>query len=146
MPPPPVRTANFRLNSHAYQDARRRLSAMDNLRVDVDETVVLGFRQGAPVRVTAHMHEALARIRAALIATAQAGATTSYGSLMAATGQPYLPQGLGPVLDVLTVDCARRGEPSLAALVVRRAEQEVGDGYTGDAAAERSACWKYWGA
>jgi hypothetical protein len=117
---------------------------MDNLRVAVDETVALDFRQGAAVRVTAHMHEALVRMRPALIATAQAATTTSYGSLMAATGEPYLPQGLGRVLDVLTVDCARRGEPSLAALVVRQAEREVGDGYTGDARAEREACWHYW--
>lgn len=118
---------------------------MENLHVAVDEDVVIDFRPGATVRVTSHMHEALSRMRAALIATAQAGATTSYGSLMEATGKPYLPQGLGRVLDVLTVECARRGEPSLAALVVRRAEREVGDGYTGDARVERSACWRYWG-
>ncbi|MEE6295314.1 hypothetical protein [Georgenia wangjunii] len=117
---------------------------MDSLRVAVDEDVVIEFRPGATVRVTPHMHQALSRMRAVLIATARARATTSYGSLMEATGKPYLPQGLGRVLDVLTMDCARRGEPSLAALVVRRAEREVGDGFTGDAGAERAACWQHW--
>jgi len=118
---------------------------MDNLKVSVGEDVVIEFRDGKVITVTPHMHDALTRMRAALIATAQAGAATTYGKLVIATGGPYLAQGLGPALDVLSVDCERRGEPSLAALVVRGDTGEVGDAFVGDADGERELCWTHWG-
>ncbi|MDX5400176.1 MAG: hypothetical protein LPK92_10725 [Actinomycetes bacterium] len=117
---------------------------MDRLRVAVGEEVALDFRGGRTVRVTPHMHEALARIRPALVATAQARAITTYKALNEATGRPYALAGLGPVLDVLRVDCSRRGEPSLPSLVVRKSTHEVGDGYPGDAAVDRAECWHHW--
>lgn len=101
---------------------------------------------GSEVNVTPHMFAALQRIRPALIATAQARSITTYGLLSDATGAPYTAQGWGPALDVLSVDCAERGEPSLASLVVRKREGEVGSAFVGDAAAERMRCWAFWAA
>ncbi len=117
---------------------------MDRLRVEVGEEVALDVRGGRTVRVTPHMHEALTRIRVALVATAQARAITTYKALNEATGRPYALAGLGPVLDVLRVDCSRRGEPPLPSLVVRVSTHEVGDGYVGDAPADRADCWHHW--
>lgn len=117
---------------------------MDRLRVAVGEEVALDLRGGRTVRVTPHMHEALIRIRAALAATAQARAITTYKALNEAAGHPYALGSLGLVLDVLRVDCIRRGEPPLPALVVRKSTHEVGDGYVGDAPADRADCWHHW--
>ena len=117
---------------------------MDTLQVTAGEDVEIPFREGKVIRVTPHMHEALIRMRAALIATAQARTTTTYDRLMEATGEPYLARGAGPALDVLSVDCLRREEPSLAALVIRGDTGEVGDEYRGDAGRERIKCWSHW--
>ena len=68
----------------------------------------------------------------------------TYGQASTACEGAYIPQGLGPLLDVLSVDCDRRGEPSLAALVVRKDSFEVGDSFVGDAAASRADCYKHW--
>jgi len=49
------------------------------------------------------------------------------------------------VLDVLTIDCRNRREPSLAALVVHKGgDGDVGSGFIGDAAAERNECYRHW--
>ena len=115
---------------------------MDQLRVAVGEEVVLG--DGRTIRVTSHMYDALTRIRPALVATAQARAITTYGALNLATGRPYADHGLGPALAVLEVDCARRGEPPLTALVVTASTHEVAGGFHGDPPADRDACWHRW--
>lgn len=56
----------------------------------------------------------------------------------------YPPIGLGRLLDVLSVECERRQEPSLASLVVRRETGEVGAAFVGDAEGEREECYRYW--
>lgn len=112
--------------------------------MSVGEEVTLEFRGGRAVRVTPHMHAALERIRPALVATAQARAITTYKALNEAAGNPYALASLAAVLDVLRVECARRGEPPLPSLVVRASTHEVGDGYVGDAPADRADCWRHW--
>lgn len=51
---------------------------------------------------------------------------------------PYAVNGMGRLLDLLSEDCIRRGEPSLAAIVVNASTGEVGDDFAGDPVAERS--------
>jgi hypothetical protein len=92
------------------------------------------------------MVRVLPDLRAVLVDAARRQATVTYRDLAAALGHAYLQQGLGPVLDVLAVDCGRRGEPRLDALVVTAAHGEVGEGFDGDAARDREACWSFWGA
>jgi hypothetical protein len=51
---------------------------------------------------------------------------------------------MGRLLDLLSVDCDRRGEPSLAAIVVNAVTGEIGDDFDGDAAAERRRLYANW--
>jgi hypothetical protein len=83
-------------------------------------------------------------MREILVDVARRRATITYGELATALDHAYLQQGLGPVLDVLAVDCARRDQPRLDALVVTRASGEVSHGFDGDAARDRQACWAHW--
>ncbi|GAA2725787.1 hypothetical protein CAE01nite_20810 [Cellulomonas aerilata] len=50
---------------------------------------------------------------------------------------PYLVHGMGRLLDLLSEDCFRRNEPSLASIVVNASTGEVGADFDGDASAER---------
>lgn len=43
-------------------------------------------------------------------------------------------------MDILSIDCQRRGEPSVAALVVRK-DKEVGYAFVGGPALTRQACY-----
>lgn len=97
-----------------------------DLRVSLEERVRLDFRHGRVVRVTPNMFQALSRLRPFLVGVARRGNATTYAEASAATDGAYLPRGMGPMLDVLTVDCMRRGEPSLAPLVVSKSAGEVG--------------------
>ena len=90
------------------------------------------------------MAAVLPRLREALVDVARRRGTITYGEVATALDHAYLQQGLGPVLDVLAVDCARRNEPRLDALVVTRGRGEVGQGFGGDAARDREACWSLW--
>jgi hypothetical protein len=104
----------------------------------------IGFR-GTTVGVTDHMIAALERMRAALITCALRGTTLTYSELVLATGRAYNRRQFGLALDVLTIDCQNREEPSLAALVVHKGgDGDVGSGFIGDAAAERSECYQHW--
>lgn len=96
------------------------------------------------VRVTARMHGALQLLRPALVQAARDRRTLTYGEAAAAAGNAYLARGMGPLLDVVRVDCDRRNEPPLDALVVRTAEGEVGQARLGDAEAERQAVYTHW--
>ncbi len=110
------------------------------------ETLPRPSRAGGTVRVTPLMARVLPDLRSVLVGTARRRSTMTYREVAEALGHAYLQQGLGPVLDVLAVDCARRGEPRLDALVVTKAEGEVSSGFGGDAARDREACWSYWAA
>lgn len=104
----------------------------------------IDFR-GTTVNVTDHMIIALDRMRSALITCALTGTTLTYSELVLVTGGAYNRRQFGAALDVVTIDCRNRREPSLAALVVHKGgDGEVGSGFIGDAAEERAACHKYW--
>ena len=117
---------------------------MPDLKVREGERLVLAFRGGSVVRVTPRMYEAVARARDELIEVAAAGGTMTYGELARAIEGAYLPRGMGRMLDVLSEDCFRRGEPSLASLVVQKDSGEVGSAFVGQAQAERERCYAYW--
>jgi hypothetical protein len=119
---------------------------VEGFTVHVGERLPRPSRAGGEVRVTPLMGQILPRLREVLVGVATGRATITYGELAGALDHAYLQQGLGPPLDVLAVDCARRGEPRLDALVVRRSGGEVGPGFDGDATRDRAACWSHWAA
>lgn len=112
--------------------------------VKAGDVVDIDFRPGTTVRVTDRMFTALRVLRTRLIEAARNGQTVTYQEAAAVTDNAYHPQGLGRLLDILSVDCQRRGEPSLAALVVQKRSGEVGHAFVGDADSERSECIRYW--
>ena len=93
---------------------------------------------GRTVTVTPTAFAWLPRVRDRLVEAARAGETVTYGELREELGLPYLVQGMGRLLDLVSEDCGRRGEPSLASLVVNAGTGEVGAAFGGDAAAERA--------
>lgn len=88
--------------------------------------------------------ESVAAMRALLIDEARAGATITYGELVRTLRLPCPPKGLGRLLVLLSEDCARRGEPTLAAIVVTQTTGEVGDGYGVGARDDRAELYDYW--
>lgn len=130
---------------HGVDEVVRAPAQVDAALIEVASGEVLARPSGALVRVTPHMHKALGLLRRVLVVAAREGRVLTYEQASAATGAAYLPRGMGPLLDVVRTDCERRGEPPLAALVVRKDSGSVGDGYGGDAIAERAACFAHWG-
>ena len=94
--------------------------------------------------LTPRLAEATARSRTVLIDTARHREVITYGELSLATGSIVLPRHMGPMLHMLGHDCACRGEPDLAALVVSAATGEVSTRDGSWAPPEREACWSYW--
>ncbi|MBB6568183.1 hypothetical protein HPO96_03100 [Kribbella sandramycini] len=90
----------------------------------VGETVGVKGRQ---LRVTPLDVDCVPRVREYLIGLARRGETVAYGGLKRELGLPHALNGLGRLLDLVAVDCRRRGEPSLAVLVVNAVTQEVGE-------------------
>jgi hypothetical protein len=117
---------------------------VDGLRVTEGERVASTGRTGRQIRVTTLMFQVLPDLRGRLIEAARSGDTITYAEAAKAAGNRYLPQGMGPILDVLAADCARRGEPRLDALVVAKSSGEVAHGFDGDAPKDRQACWDRW--
>jgi hypothetical protein len=93
--------------------------------------------KGRTVTVTDTAFECLPRVRDRLIEAALARETVTYGELREELRLPYLVQGMGRLLDLLSEDCFRRNEPSLASIVVNASTGEVGDDFDGDARTER---------
>jgi hypothetical protein len=110
----------------------------------IGDTIVVPWRPERPVKVTSTMYEAVYRLRAATIIAARRRSTITYGEAELAIDGLYVAQGLGPALDLLSYDCEARGEPSLAALVVRKDSGKVGDGFVGDAELGREECYEHW--
>lgn len=94
--------------------------------------------KGRTVTVTPTAVACLPRVRARLVEAALAGETVTYGELREELDLPYLVQGMGRLLDLVSEECARRGEPSLASLVVNALTGEAGDDVGGHRAAERA--------
>ena len=100
--------------------------------------------KGRTVTVTDLAAETLPWVRAYLIGVARAGGTVTYGEVRDDLELSYMARGMGRLLDLLSADCIRRDEPSLAALVVSGSTNEVGDDFDGDPVAERAALYEYW--
>lgn len=86
----------------------------------------------------------VAAMRALLIDEARSHSTITYGEVVRALDLPVAPKGLGRLLVLLSEDCARRGEPTLAAIVVTRSTGEVGHGYGPEALQDRRDLLDYW--
>ena len=104
------------------------------LRLDRGEKLTV---KGRTVTVTDTAYAWLPVVRAHLVQVARARQVITYGELREELGLPYLVQGMGRLLDLLSEDCFRRDEPSLASLVVNASTGQVGSQFGGDAAAER---------
>lgn len=94
--------------------------------------------------VSASDIDAVARMRPFLIDEAKARSTVTYGELVTSLRLPCAPKGLGRLLVLLSEDCDRRDEPTLAAIVVTQATGEVGAGYGSGAQSDREALFDYW--
>lgn len=112
-----------------------------SLMLRLGETVEM---KGRRMTVTSKAFDALPKMRDHLIEVARRRDTITYGQLVGDLALPYLPRGLGRPLDLLSEDCFRRKEPSLAALVVSDSTGEVGSDFGGDPLAERAAIYSYW--
>lgn len=110
--------------------------------LEVGEIVDTGRRR---FHVSERDRESVAAMRTFLVEEAMARSTVTYGELVAALRLPTSPKGLGRLLVLLSEDCARRGEPTLAAIVVTQATGEVGDGYGEGARSDREELYDHWG-
>lgn len=90
----------------------------------------------------ARLFKALPKLREALLAAAEEGRVVGPAEATEATDGAVLARGLPKALEVISADCARRGEPDLAALVVR--EAALADGTDTGGGARRRA-WMHFG-
>ncbi len=114
---------------------------------DAGSMLVVGEVVTTPTRrfhVSAADVDAVGRMRAALVDVARARGTMTYGDLVEEAELPYPPRRLGRLLVLISEDCDRRGEPTLAAIVVTRSTGEVGDGYGAGASDDRADLYSYW--
>ena len=96
-------------------------------------------------RLTPRLAQATSAARCVLIEIAQHREVITYGELSDSIGRSVLPRHMGPLLSMVSHDCAARGEPNLASLVVSSATGEVGTRDSSWAPPERLACWARWG-
>lgn len=111
------------------------------MKVELGEVVEY---KGRRVTVTPTAHECLPLVRGYLVRVARSGEVVTYGDLRDDLGLPYAATGMGRLLDLVSIDCFRRSEPSLAALVVSASTGEVGSDFDGDAAAQRRDLSAFW--
>jgi hypothetical protein len=84
------------------------------------------------------------QVASVAVADENAGCSTlTYGTLIEALALPHL-EWPGPAPDLLSEDCFRRGEPSLAAVVVTHTTGEVGSAFVGNAQEERDLLFGFW--
>ena len=100
--------------------------------------------QGRTMKVSELDLAGLPKIRSFLIDAAERWGTVTYGEVVAGTGITQIPRGLDRIMDLISEDCARTDEPSLAALVLNQSTREVGEAFSGNALAERDAVYDYW--
>ena len=96
-------------------------------------------------RLTPRLAESTIAVRSVLLDIAEHREVITYGELSESIGRSVLPRHMGPLLSMISHDCAARGEPSLASLVVSAATGEVGTRDESWAPPERLACWARWG-
>lgn len=109
-----------------------------------EDNVSIDWRGGKDITITELMRDTLDIVRPILIGIASSGSTITYGELASSSGSRYIPTSMGRLLDVLSVDCRDRGEPSLASLVVSATIGASGSAFVGDDALARSACYWFW--
>ena len=100
--------------------------------------------KGSTLTVTELDAVTIPPLRARLVEVASRGDTTTYGALKSDLELPHAVNGLGRLLDLIEADCAGRGEPSLAALVVSQGTGEVGVGANQDAESQRQMVYRRW--
>lgn len=100
--------------------------------------------KGRTVTVTPLAFESLPKVREYLIQVARQRRTVTYGELRADVGLTYAINGLGWLLDLLSVDCERRGEPPLDALVISAETGEVGQEFGADPEGKRTLVYAHW--
>lgn len=96
-------------------------------------------------RLTPGLARSTIAARSVLTDVAQHREVITYGELSDAIGRSVLPRHMGPLLSMISHDCAARGEPDLAALVVSAATGEVGTSDESWAPPHRRDCWERWG-
>lgn len=116
---------------------------------DADMTLVLRVGEkfemkGRTITVSKMQADVGPQVRDYLVEVARRGGTVTYGNLRDDLNLTYPPNGLGRLLDVISEDCHRRGEPSLAPLVVNKATGEAGSDYDGHPESDRQALYGYW--
>lgn len=96
------------------------------------------------IRLSDRVARTVMRCRPVLIDVARNREVITYGELSESIDRSVLPRHMGTLLHMIGHDCAARGEPSLAALVVRAGTGEVGTRDASWAEPERLACWRHW--
>ena len=114
----------------------------ESLAITVGDYFPVGDRMR---RLTPRLAQATNAARSVLIEVAQHREVLTYGELSDSIGRSVLPRHMGPLLSMTGHDCAARGEPSLASLVVSAATGEVGTRDETWAPPQRLACWAVWG-
>ena len=114
----------------------------ESLAITVGDYFPVGDRMR---RLTPRLAQATNAARSVLIEVAQHREVITYGELSDSIGRSVLPRHMGPLLSMIGHDCAARGEPSLASLVVSSATGEVGTRDETWAPPQRLACWAVWG-
>ena len=114
----------------------------ESLAITVGDYFPVGDRMR---RLTPRLAQATNAARSVLIEVAQHREVITYGGLSDSIGRGVLPRHMGPLLSMIGHDCAARGEPSLASLVVSAATGEVGTRDETWAPPQRLACWAVWG-
>lgn len=114
----------------------------ESLAITVGDYFPVGDRMR---RLTPRLAQATNAARSVLIEVAQHREVINYGELSDSIGRSVLPRHMGPLLSMIGHDCAARGEPSLASLVVSAATGEVGTRDETWAPPQRLACWAVWG-
>ena len=114
----------------------------ESLAITVGDYFPVGDRMR---RLTPRLAQATNAARSVLIQVAQHREVITYGELSDSIGRSVLPRHMGPLLSMIGHDCAARGEPSLASLVVSAATGEVSTRDETWAPPQRLACWAVWG-
>ena len=114
----------------------------ESLAITVGDYFPVGDRMR---RLTPRLAQATNAARSVLIEVAQHREVITYGELSDSIGRSVLRRHMGPLLSMIGHDCAARGEPSLASLVVSAATGEVGTRDETWAPPQRLACWAVWG-
>ena len=115
----------------------------ESLAITVGDCFPVGDRMR---RLTPRLAQATNAARSVLIEVAQHREVITYGELSDSIGRSVLPRHMGPLLSMIGHDCAARGEPSLASLLVSATTGEVGTRDETWAPPQRLACWAVWGA